>query len=102
MIKLLFNEKTKIDDLRDFFGTPLKYGDKVIAICSKGYKTRAFYIGTTPSGSTDKVLEIGAASRLDRPYRGVIKYDWVAKTPRDKDDEEISIKALKMNDPNRI
>ena len=98
MIKLVFNEKTEIENLRDFYGTPLKYGDKVIAIDAKGYKTRAFYVGTTPSGSTDKVLCIGRTT-LERPYRGVIKYDWVVKNPRDKEDEELSVKALKLNDP---
>lgn len=98
MIKIVYNEKTEIENLRDFYGTPLKYGDKVIAIDAKGYKTRAFYVGTTPSGSTDKVLCIGRTT-LERPYRGVIKYDWVAKTPTDKDDEERSVNSLKLNNP---
>ena len=98
MIKIVYNEKTEVENLTDFFGAPLKYGDKVIAICSRGYKTKAFYVGTTPSGSTDKVLGLGRVS-LERPYRGVIKYDWVAKTPTDKDDEERSVNSLILNNP---
>ena len=98
MIKIVYNEKTEVENLTDFFGAPLKYGDKVIAICSRGYKTKAFYVWTTPSGSTDKVLCIGRTT-LERPYRGVIKYDWVVKNPRDKDDEELSINSLKLNNP---
>ena len=100
MIKIVFKEKTGVtENLRDFFGVPLKYGDKVIALDSDGRKHKSFYIGTTPTGVTDKVLFLGSATSLYRPYRGVLKYEWVAKTPNEKDDEERSLKALREFDP---
>ena len=100
MIKIIFNEKTEVtENLRDFFGALLKFGDKVIALDADGRKHRAFYIGTTPTGVTDKVLFLGSHSSMYRPYRGVLKYEWTAKTPTDKDDEDRSLKALRELDP---
>ena len=97
MIVNLFNEKTEVSNLSDAFNTPLKYGDKVIAIDNQGYKRKAYYIGTTPSGHTDKVLPLGS-SYLSRPYRGVLKYEW---TPNQQElgSDQVTIKILRENDP---
>ena len=95
MIVLIQNEKTNVTGLSDAFGAPLNYGDKVIVIESSGTKSKAYYIGTTPSGATDKVLKLGSVY-LSRPYHGVIKYDW--KTS-DKKAEETSIEFLKTSNP---
>ena len=100
MIVNLFNEKTEVNNLRDAFGAPLNYGDKVIAIDNQGYKKKAYYIGTTPSGHTDKVLPLGS-SYLSRPYRGVIKYEWTASA-KEVDANAISVKVLLDNNPNLI
>lgn len=98
MIRDVFGEKTKLSGLTDAFGLPIKYGDKVIAIDNQGYKYKSFYVGTTPSGYTDKVLSLGGSQHLTRPYRGVLKYEWTA-TSKELNLEEISIQALKDNDP---
>ena len=102
MIVYMFGEKTEITGRTDKYGTPLTYGDKVIAICSKGYIYRAYYLGTTTSGKTDKVLQLGSMYPL-RPYYGVLKYDWkVPNSPTALRQDEETIEILKKNMPSEL
>ena len=102
MIVDIFGEKTEITGRKDKLGAPLQYGDKVVAICNKGYTKKAYFLGTTPSGHTDKVLHLGGMYP-SRPYRGVLKYDWKVSNSSIaiKQDEE-TIEILKKNMPSEL
>ena len=102
MIVDIFGEKTEITGRTDKLGAPLQYGDKVVAICNKGYTKKAYYLGTTPSGHTDKVLHLGGMYP-SRPYRGVLKYDWkVSNSPIAIKQDEETIKILKNHMPSEL
>lgn len=94
IVVTLLNEKVLINGRVDKFKTPLQFGDKVIAIEANGGCTRSYYIGTTPSGKTHKVLELGSSNYFTRPYKGVLKYDWKLFNPKDEEYNEITKNVL--------
>lgn len=94
IVVTLLNEKVLINGRVDKFKAPLQFGDKVIAIEANGGCTRSYYIGTTPSGKTHKVLELGSSSYFTRPYKGVLKYDWKLFNPKDEEYNEITKNVL--------
>lgn len=94
IVVTLLNEKVLINGRVDKFEAPLQFGDKVIAIEANGGCTRSYYIGTTPSGKTHKVLELGSSNYFTRPYKGVLKYDWKLFNPKDEEYDEITKNVL--------
>lgn len=94
IVVTLLNEKVLINGRVDKFKAPLQFGDKVIAIEANGGCTRSYYIGTTPSGKTHKVLELGSSNYFTRPYKGVLKYDWKLFNPKDEEYDEITKNVL--------
>lgn len=94
IVVTLLDEKVLINGRVDKFKTPLQFGDKVIAIEANGRCIRSYYIGTTPSGKTHKVLELGSSNYFTRPYKGVLKYDWKLFNTKDEEYSEITKNVL--------
>lgn len=100
-IAIVFDEKTKITGCKDKYGIPLRYGDKVIAIETGGKTYKSYFIGTTPSGYSDKVLHISSVYP-SRPYRGVLRYEWTAKDPQEAKDDSRAIERIIHNKPSEL